>query len=144
MLCQFLLYRVIFKVLKVLCGLSIHLPQPWQPLISLFLKLLFIFIYYFPNTFFSYCTAWWPNYTYMHTFFFSHIIMLHLFIVAKVLWPLILVQELDSHSYRPSVDFLSLKLPYINSISALYTWNVSFFPPLIYSDTLRMSSKNRN
>ena len=24
-----------------------------------------------------YCTAWWPSYTYMHTFFFFHIIMLH-------------------------------------------------------------------
>ena len=29
------------------------------------------FIFYFPNTlFFFYCTAWWPSYTYMYTFFF--------------------------------------------------------------------------
>ena len=38
------------------------------------LKIFFIVI--FPIQFFFYCTAWWPSYIYMYTFF-SHIIMLH-------------------------------------------------------------------
>ena len=31
---------------------------------------LFNFYCYFPNTIVFYCTAWWPSYTYMQTFFF--------------------------------------------------------------------------
>ena len=33
--------------------------------------------------------------------------------------------DLDSHSYRTSVDFVRLILPYINSISVFYIKNVS-------------------
>ena len=72
-LCQFLLYRVIFKVLKVLCGLSIHLPQPWQPLISLFLKLLFIFYLLFPQyIFFLLYSMVTQLHIHAYILFFSH------------------------------------------------------------------------
>ena len=52
------------------------LPESiWHSLIIFYFLLFFCFFNYyfnryFPNTFFFYCTAWWPSYAYMYTFYF--------------------------------------------------------------------------
>ena len=59
-----LLLKLIYNVVTIFA-----VRQSVPTIHSFFFNFKIVINCYFPNTFFSCCTAWWPSYTYMYTFF---------------------------------------------------------------------------